>query len=48
MLTHARATELLSTYTLAELLETSDLSEEDVLIVLAEQGLLTLPETQPL
>lgn len=47
-LTIERARELLETYTLDELLEQSELTEEDVLIVLAEQGLLELPETQPL
>ena len=38
---------LLETYTLEEILELSDLTPEDVLECLSEQGLLRLPETKP-
>ncbi len=47
-LTHRRAKELLETYSFSELLEHNELTEEDVLVFLNEQGLLTLPEVEPL
>lgn len=47
-LTLKRAKDLLDTYTLNQLLEDNGLSEEEVLVFLVEQGLLELPETQPL
>jgi hypothetical protein len=47
-LTARRAAQLLETYSLQDLLEQADLTEADVLVVLVEQGLLELPETQPL
>lgn len=47
-LTRKRAQELLETYTLQELMEMGDLDEEDVLMILVNNGHLTLPETQPL
>lgn len=48
LLTHQKAKELLETYSLDELLEQNDLTEEDVLVALSEQGLIQLPEVQPL
>lgn len=41
-------TTILQTYTLPELIELNDLSEEDVLEVLVEAGVVTLPEILPL
>lgn len=43
-----KAKELLEIYTFTELLELSDLTEEEALIALSEQGLIQLPEVQPL
>lgn len=43
-----RAMELLETYTFDELIEVSELTHEEILVVLEEQGLLRLPEAQPL
>lgn len=39
---------ILETYTLEELLEVNDLTEEDVLEFLVEEGYLELPEVLPL
>ena len=44
----APVTELLTTYTLKELLEISDLEEEDVLLILENAGVLKRPEARPL
>ena len=44
----APVTELLHTYTLKELLEISDLEEEDVLLILENAGVLKRPEVRPL
>lgn len=43
-----RAMELLQTYSFDELIEVSELTHEEVLVLLDEQGLLKLPETEPL
>jgi hypothetical protein len=42
------ASELLHTYTLKEILEISDLEEEDVLLILDNAGVLKRPEVRPL
>lgn len=42
-----RAREILQTYSFAEILENNDLTEEDVICILVEQGAV-LPETLPL
>lgn len=47
-MTHKKAKELLEVYSLAELLEQNDLTEEEVLVALSEQGMIKLPEVQPL
>lgn len=39
---------LLNTYTFDEILEMSDLTQEEVLILLHESGLLKCPEVLPL
>ena len=44
----APVTELLHTYSLKELLEISDLEEEDVLLILENAGVLKRPEARPL
>ena len=44
----APVTELLQTYSLKELLEMSDLEEEDVLLILENAGVLKRPEVRPL
>jgi len=44
----APVTELLQTYTFKELLEISDLEEEDVLLILENAGVLKRPEARPL
>lgn len=46
-MTPDRAREILETYPLADILENNDLTEEDVLVILVEQGVI-LPETLPL
>ena len=43
-----RARQILETYPLEEILENNDLTEADVLVILIEQGVIELPETQPL
>lgn len=43
-----RARQILETYPLEEILENNDLTEADVLVILIEQGAVTLPENQPL
>ena len=43
-----RARELLETYTLDEILDYNGLDEADILKELVEQGVLELPETEPL
>lgn len=39
---------ILQTYTLSEIIELNDTTEEDVLEYLVEQRILELPEIQPL
>jgi len=41
-------TALLEAYTLSEILEMNDLTEEDVLEYLVRHGRITLPELRPL
>ena len=43
-----RMIQLLETYSFEELLEISDLNEEDVLLILDNAGVLRLPEVIPL
>lgn len=43
-----RARELLETYSLEELLDYNGLEEADILKALVEQGVIELPETEPL
>lgn len=38
---------VLDTYSLSELIELNDMTQEDVLEYLVEQGILTLPEIMP-
>jgi hypothetical protein len=38
---------LLDLYTLSEILLQADMSEEDALLFLVEEGLVTLPEVKP-
>jgi hypothetical protein len=43
-----RMSQLLETYTFTELLEISDLDEEEVLLILDNAGVLKVPELIPL
>lgn len=47
-MTVEQARALLDVYSLEEILERSDLTEEEVLMELYESGVLRLPEVQPL
>lgn len=39
---------VLQTYTLEEILELNELTDEDVLLILVEQNIITLPDPKPL
>lgn len=39
---------ILQAYTLEEILELNELTEEDVLLILVEQNIITLPDPKPL
>jgi hypothetical protein len=47
-MTLQKAKELLEVYSLTDIIEENDLTEEEVLVALSEQGLIQLPEVQPL
>lgn len=46
--TLARFSAILETYSLTEILEMNDLTEEDLLEYLVEEGMVKLPEIRPL